>query len=163
MPVVRFKLFILSLPLLCWLMSACSPDTECRTANNIGMQVVFALDSMRGDTALVSFSRFDSLTVQGVGNDSVLYDNQKAVSSIFLPLRTDTNLTSYALSAYNRRDTLYISHDNNQVFVSLACGCFVFHTLNSLNNRGGLIDSIEMLNATIENYKQDNVRLYIHL
>ena len=145
-------------------MVSCQPDTECRTANNIGMQVVFSLDSMRlSDTTLVTFSRFDTLTVQGVGNDSVLYDHSRNVQSIFLPLRTDTTLTAYALSAYNRHDTLYISHDNNVVFISLACGCFVYHTLNYVNNRGGLVDSIELLNATIENYKQDNVRLYVHL
>ena len=160
---LRQTTYILFLLVLGLTFAACEPDTECRTANNIGMQMVFALDSMRGDTALVSFSRFDTLTVQGVGNDSVLYDKQTNVTSVFLPLRTDTTLTAYAMSAYGKKDTLYISHDNNVIFVSLACGCFVYHTINSVNNRGGLIDSIVILNSTIENYKQDNVRLYVHL
>lgn len=142
---------------------ACKPDTECRSSVDIGMQVVFALDSVQGDTLLVNFTALDSVTVQGVGNDSILYDNQKAVKSVFLPLKTDANSTAYSIQAYNKYDTLFVSHDNNVTFISLACGCFVYHTITDVSYSGGLIDSLVILNAAIEGFKQDNVRLYFHL
>lgn len=145
------------------LFMACKPDTECRTSVDIGMQVVFAIDSLQGDTMQVNLTSIDSITVQGVGNDSLLYDNDRKISNIFLPLKTDANSTVYALRAYNKEDTLYIEHDNNVTFVSLACGCNVYHTITAVTHKGGLIDSIVMLNASVESFKQDNVRLYMHL
>ena len=150
--------YILPLSLL---LLSCEPDTECRTANNIGVQIVFAIDSLQGDTLPVRVSQIDSISVRGIGNDSLLYDNQKRLSSIFLPLRTDNNLTAYAIQAYDATDTLYIYHDNNVNFISLACGCFVFHTITNVDATHRLIDSLTILNATIENYKQDNLRLYL--
>ena len=125
--------------------------------------MVFAVDSIQGDTLPVRFSTLDSITVRGLGNDSLLYDNKTSLTSIFLPLRTDSNLTAYELRAYNRTDTLYIRHDNNVNFISLACGCFVYHELTDISFAGTLIDSLNILNATIENYKQDNLRLYMSL
>ena len=142
---------------------SCKPDTECRVEQNIGMQVVFAIDSLQGDTMRVDFTTVDSITVQGVGNDSVLYDNQKSVSSLFLPLRTDASSTAYSIKAYGKTDTLYVNHENNINFISLACGCFVYHTIYDVGGAGGLIDSLVVLNAAVENYKQDNLKIYIHL
>ncbi|MBR1809954.1 MAG: hypothetical protein IJ776_11315 [Paludibacteraceae bacterium] len=126
--------------------------------------MVFSCDSMvvTEDTMyLSSFTAVDSVTVQGVGIDSVLYNNQKNVSKLSLPLRSDTTETRYLLTLNSQPETLVIKHENNDYFVSLACGCFVFHEVDTAFGTNGLIIDSEVINTAVQNVEQDNIKLYI--
>lgn len=143
---------------------ACKPDTECRTEEAVRCRVVFECDSVvttADTTYTTTFTTIDSLTVKGVGQDSVLYDNQKSISSISLPLRKDTSETRFDITFNGQNDVLVIRHSNHDYFVSLACGCFVYHDIDTVYTEGGLVKYALILNTAVENVEQDNVQLKI--
>ncbi len=145
-------------------LAACETDSECRQTETIRCVVVFSCDSLvsNEDTIYIAtFTNIDSVTVQGVGTDSVLYKNKKSVSKLSLPLRSDTTETRYHLTLNEQEDTLVILHTNNEYFVSLACGCFVFHELDTAFGTNGLIQNSQVINTAVQNTEQDNIRLYI--
>ncbi len=146
--------------------AACTPDTECRTEETVHCGVVFQCDSTvtTSDTTYsVTFNTIDSLTLTGVDNDSVLYDNQKSVTAIALPLRKNAEETRFNLTVNGRQDVLVVRHRNRDYFISLACGCFVYHDIDTAYTEGKLVKDTEILNTAVENTQQDNIRLYIHL
>ena len=145
-------------------LAACMPDKECRQTESVRCVIVFSCDSLVSNedtTYTATFTTIDSVTVQGVDVDSVLYDNRKSVSKLSLPLRSDTTETQYSLTLNSKTETLVIKHQNNEYFVSLACGCFVFHEVDTAYGSSGLITNSEVLNTAVQNVEQDNIRLYI--
>ena len=139
---------------------ACQPDKSCRQDIYVACQVTLqgiAVDSIGEEH---EFTTWDSITVQGVGNDSILYDNNYSVSKILLPLRLDTNLTAYSITWQEETDTLYIQHTNSMTFISMACGCAIYHTVDSVWYSGSRWDSIKIVNTAVEAVAQENVRLY---
>ena len=142
-------------------LAACEPDKTCR--QDVDVNATILLKGTFIDTAGVasSFTTWDSITVQGVGSDSVLYDNEKSVSKLLVPLRIDKNVTAYALTWRGKTDTLYMWHDNTQRFISMACGCVVYHTIESVAGRSVWMDSLKLVNSAVENIEQDNVQVYV--
>ena len=161
--ILKYYLSILVLLVSIFLLG-CSVESECRQTESVRCVIVFACDSVvvEEDTTYIrTFSAIDSVTVCGVGMDSVLYDNAKGVSKLSLPLRSDTTATCYDLTLNSRHETLVVEHKNNEYFVSLACGCFVFHEVDTAYGANGFIRDSEVLNTAVENIEQNNIRLYI--
>lgn len=158
---LHIVLFLLVV-LLSVCMHSCKPDTECRQSADIYCKVLFACDSLNEESELVTYSTIDSITVQGVGSDSVLYDNAYNKSFVLLPLRGDTTLTEYEMIINGQKEILSILHENTENFISLACGCFVYHTIDSVYVATGVSDSIDIINASVEAIVQDNIRLHFH-
>lgn len=144
------------------LLAGCRPDTICRQDTDValGVSVRWLLTDSTGAVTLQT--AFDSIRVQGVGNDSVLYDNGKNVSTLQLPLRADTCVTAFALLWHGAEDTLFVRHDNTRHFISQACGCTVYHTIDTVWHSGNAIDSVAILNSTVESDGQENVQLTMH-
>lgn len=144
------------------LLCGCTVDQQCRTAFDVRMQAVFRADSLQADSTYATYAIWDSITVQGLGRDSVLYDNRKSITTLQLPLRPDTTVTAYRLTYHGRTDTLYIIHNNDIQFISLACGEVIYHTIEGFRARGTWIDSIVMIDSTVQATVKDNIRLIAH-
>lgn len=144
------------------LLCGCTVDQQCRTAFDVRMQAVFRADSLQADSTYATYAIWDSITVQGLGRDSVLYDNRKGITTLQLPLRPDTTVTAYRLTYHGRTDTLYIIHNNDIQFISLACGEVIYHTIEGFRARGTWIDSIAMIDSTVQATAKDNIRLIAH-
>ncbi len=157
----RYIHYIFFLVLSSWLLAlnSCTPDTECRQDENVRCKVVF------GDAGEDYNLVFDSLTVQGVGSNSILYNNAKNVSSLSLPLRPDTNITQFIITVdgYYPVDTLTIYHTPAPYFVSMACGCFVYHTIDSVKTYGPIFWKGEIINTSVQNIEEENIVLYIRI
>lgn len=153
----RYGLGIL---MILMILVGCRPDEVCRQDLDIAAGVV--LRGISVDTAGVGseFTSWDSITVQGVGRDSVLYNNAKSVTILRLPLRSDTALTMFRLIWHGEEDTLYVRHDNTRRYVSMACGCIIYHNIDTAWSGGVWIDSLEILNSTVESASQNNIRIY---
>ena len=149
---------LLLLPFIGLLVS-CQPDTVCRQYNTValGISVQYLSTDSAGNTT--THNTFDSISVQGINNDSVLYTNQHNLDALWLPLRPDTSITAFTMLWHNQYDTLYIMHDNTLRFISHACGCTIYHTIDSVWHRGNAIDSIAIINATVETTQQNNIQL----
>lgn len=138
---------------------SCQPDTVCRQDNTValGISVQYLFTDSAGNTT--TLNTLDSISVQGINNDSVLYTNQHNLDALWLPLRPDTSITAFTMLWHNQYDTLYIRHDNTLRFISHACGCTIYHTIDSVWHRGNAIDSIAIINATVETTQQNNLLL----
>ncbi len=140
---------------------ACKPDSDCHVQDKVSLKLLFTADSISVEGDSVSVAKLDSLTVYGFDNDSLILNNSKNVTSVNLPLRTDTTVTTFVLVYSDLSDTFQIIHTNREQFISLACGCFVYHDIDTIFSTSHLVDSITVFNSTIENHSQDNV--YFHL
>ena len=130
---------------------------------NVSADVTLRGFSMDTANVVTEFSSWDSITVQGVNNDSVLYDNSKLVSQLQLPLHNFTDTTVYSLTWHGTEDKLYIRHDNTMQFVSMACGCIIYHHIDSVWCEGTWIDSVKIINSAVESVQQENVKVFCHL
>ena len=105
----------------------------------------------------------DSITVKGQGNDSILYNNTKRVSSIKLPLKKFDTETSFYITFNDVTDKIIINYANSEpYFSSLECGCEVFHSIESISATTNFIDSIEIVNGEININSQnaENIKIY---
>ena len=153
--------YILFIALAALVLVGCEPDKTCRQEIDVRTGLVlrcFHHDTLDIVNEVVSW---DSITVQGVGNDSVLYNNTKNVKQVWLPLRGDTTITAYNLTWQGKTETLYIQHTrSSQVFVSMACGCIIFHHIEKVWCDKVWADSVVIVNSAVELPKQDNIRIY---
>lgn len=142
------------------LFASCEPDTTCHQELETAAQISLSADSITTTGDTVHYTQWDSLLVVGVGNDIGM--NGKKIKTISLELRPDTNLTKYLMLYHNRIDTLYILHTPRQQFISMACGCAVYHTITAAWSSDPRVDSVSIINASVESIAQENLRIYLH-
>ncbi len=154
----RVSLFICLLGLL----AACEPDTTCQN-RDIATHAVITLsaDSTDADGITHTYDAWDSLYIQGVGTDTVLY-SPTSLKQIGLSLRPDTSETAYLMLYHGQLDTLVITHTPHTRYISLACGCTVYHTITGARSTDPRVDSIAVINASVETTAQENLRIYLH-
>jgi hypothetical protein len=130
---------------------AISCSSECYVSKESRLGISF-LDSTNYKAKNIA-----ELTVIGVENDSMLYNNA-TVSTIYLPLHSNRTETSYNLILPTRvagkttPDTilLYINHIPKPQLINEECGCAMFHTIND----------IKLINNTY-NFKLDIINLNV--
>lgn len=155
--VVRSSALLL---MLCIVFVACEPEKNCYKEMVAAIQISFSADSVTvmGDT--VHYAQWDSVAVVGIGSDVWLQG--KNVKTMGLELRPDTTLTCYLMAYHDQMDTLYIQHTPRQQFVSMACGCAVYHTISAAWSSDPRVDSVTIINAAVETVAQENICIYLH-
>ncbi len=104
-----------------------------------------------------------TLTLKGVGNDSLLYDNVAKVSTFEFFLKQDTSFTAFVLAFPADdvdNDTIFIRHTNKDKVISMDCGCATFSTINSIDYSRHTIDSLVIRNKAIGTSDEENIRIY---
>ncbi len=164
---------------VCWigllgLLAGCSADTECRQTTAIYLNMVLTGDSLRPSTdsvrlALdslamdtVAFSTVKGMEIHGLGRDSIICGSESSVGTVQLPLRPDSLHTEFVFHYNGHRDTLSIRHDNDMNFISLACGCYVFHTIEGISMSHHFLDSVHILNDLVTTTGDKHLQLYFH-
>lgn len=152
--------------------AACTADTTCRKDMNVRMNVTLQADSLNETQHNVRYASWDSITVQIVGEDSLLIDNRKGLKQLPLflhPISQDTLegatssiVTAFAMTYHMQTDTLYVEHTPRQYFVSLACGCAIYHTILNAWSTDLRVDSVQIINSNVENALQENLRIHLH-
>lgn len=146
--------------ILCSIFTACEPDTTCHQDLGATVQITLSADSITSAGDTVYYAQWDSITVVGVGNDIGMQG--KGVKTMGLELRPDTNQTTYLMLYHDQIDTLYIQHTPRQQFISLACGCAVYHIITAAWSSDPRIDSVSIINASVEALAQENLCIYLH-
>ncbi len=154
---IRLGILFLILGLL---FIACEPDTTCHQELGTSVQITLSADSITATGDTVHYAQWDSIAFVGIGNPIGMQG--KGIKNIGLELRPDTNLTAYLMLYHNQIDTLYIQHTPRQQFISLACGCAVYHTITAAWSTDPRVDSVSILNASVETVAQDNLCIYMH-
>ena len=132
------------------------------------MNISLQADSMLTNQQKVIYKQWDSITVELLGEKpdliftNTLLDNQKSVKQLPLFLRPDTTETAFLITYHNQTDTLFVQHTPRQYFVSLACGCAIYHTITHAWSTDRRVDSIQIINASVENAAQENLRIFLN-
>ena len=156
----RLKILLLFAPIA--LLGSCTRDTVCRRDMDVTMQVSLQADSLNAKGHAVKYTTWDSVTVEVVGKLDTLVNNRKNLSKLSLPLRPDTTLSVFLMTFHQQTDTLFVEHTPRQYFVSLACGCAIYHTITAAWSTDYRVDSVQIINANVENTLQDNLRIHLH-
>ena len=109
----------------------------------------------------------DTLAIYGIKapNDSLLVDTV-AIKGIALPLKYAGTETTFVFDFINRakagfvRDTVSVFHQNNVHFISDACGCTMFFTIDSIAYTRHKIDSIAINSKDVINEPKENIQLF---
>ena len=141
-------------------LSSCIPDETCRKDADIYMGVTCQWnDETTADHELKH--EWDTVFVRGLGKDSVIYDNAKSVKMLTLPLRADTDITAFYMRWHQIEDTLFVRHENELTYISMACGCFIYHTIDSVWSQHHFIDSVAIYETAVQDDETGHLRLYL--
>ena len=156
-----------SICILFWLLAlgslflvSCEPDKVCHQELQAAAQIILSADSVTAAGDTISYAQWDSLLVVGVGSDVGL--KGKNLKGIGLELRPDTTLTQFLVQYHNQVDTLFIEHTPRLQYISAACGCAIYHTILRAWSSDSRVDSVSIINASVEALAQDNLCIYMH-
>ena len=140
---------------------SCEPDTTCYKDMETYMVVTLHADSLDANNTRTTYTAWDSIQVQAIGVDTILY-SPSAIEELTLQLCPDTTVTAYLLNYHGSIDTLWITHTPKLQYVSLACGCYMQHTITGARSTDTRVDSVAIINASVETTAQENIRIYMH-
>lgn len=142
------------------LLSGCSSN-GCYEDMSVKLYANFYTINLSGKAIAV---QMDSITVKGVGSDSLLYKN-KTLSGFVLDLNTNATQTQYLVTTqqngYLFVDTLTLEHQNAPWFQSMECGCRVFSTLKSCRVNRVIFQSAVITDSSVINLKTEHVRIFL--
>ena len=125
----------------------------------MGMTVQWTSTDTTGVESVMS--QWDSVQIWGIECDTVPYIEVKNQNKLWLPLRVDTAVTTYQILWHEQLDSITIHHNNDRQFISNACGCMVYHTIDTVLFGGVFIDSVEVLNTIVSGTTEENILLYL--
>ena len=156
---------LLHIPFLSFLLfflCACTQETTCRKDMDVAMVISLQADSLNAKGHAVKYTTWDSVTVQVIDKNELFIDNRIGLSKLTLPLRPDTTISSFLFTYHEQTDTLFVEHTPRQYFVSLACGCAIYHTITAAWSTDYRVDSVQIINANVENAVQENLCIHLH-
>ena len=143
-----------------WFLLSCEPDKVCYQELQVAAQIIFSADSVNAAGDTISYAQWDSIVVVGVGNDVGL--KGRNVKTMGLELRPDTTMTQFLMQYHNQVDTLFIEHTPRVQYISAACGCAIYHTILHAWSSDPRVDSVSIINASVEPMAQDNLCVHMH-
>ena len=155
---LRFILFVFVL----FTAFACSSDETCRKNRYVSLQLDLYKVSLNAtnNTLTATPWSIDSISVKGVGVDSLLYNNTKKISQVGLVLNKVDRQSAYVLTLNGMKDTLTITHTNVTEFLSLECGCIKVYSIDSAFVTNHAVDSIQIINHQVNTENATNIRIY---
>ena len=152
-----FKQLPVLLVLAALLLTACN-SKGCYDDMSVKVYCVFYSDSTKKAVSV------DSVTVKGVGSDSIIYDNE-TLSQLELDLNSNATETKYVIQTVSNSDvftdTLTLQHTNKPWFQSMECGCMVFSTLTGCTTNGDIFKSVTIEDKNVTNIETEHVILYL--
>lgn len=104
----------------------------------------------------------DSLTLYGLNNDSIIYDNQKNVQPALIPLNSSTDSSTFVIIINKLADTLKFIYSSYPHLISKECGYTFYHHLDTIVplNHFHAIKDIYYANKTVTNLNVENIRIF---
>ncbi|POY36362.1 hypothetical protein C3K47_11485 [Solitalea longa] len=153
---------------------SCSSDKICSDSTpSPSVAVEFYKDTINKKTGkhdVFKYTLPDTLTVQGVGTDSIVVKPERNLQRVLLPPNIMTDNCTYVFTIYKlnpksgvremTKDELKFTYERKSQFVSHECGFkfdFLNTTFEATENR---FDSLETLQKDITNEGQTALRIY---
>ncbi len=154
--------YILSLLLIPAIISSCN-NTGCTENQNSLPLAGFYSMSTQSKIAL------DSISIGGVNapDDSLLINNGKDVSSVYLPFRSARQTSSFFihyeqkdLSSPELNDTITFDYTSFPVFVSEECGAMYHYTITNTTYTRHIVDSVSVIDPVITNIEMERIKIF---
>ena len=134
--------------------SCASNDETCRDETRVVLRAgLFSSESS-------ALSSIDSLTIIGIPDGTVYYNNSKSINKIELPLVSSGIATEFAIRFNEKWDTLTVLHSSNPYFVSYACGIVYIHEIDTVLIRGSVSKSLKIDFKTVNNQNVQHLQIY---
>jgi hypothetical protein len=104
----------------------------------------------------------DSLTLFGLNNDSLIYNNTANVQPALIPLNASKDSCSFVIIINGVADTIEFRYTSYPHLISKECGYTYYHQLDTALNKPGYhaIKKIYVSNKTITNLNVENIRIF---
>lgn len=160
MKIKNLSSFIFIILIACFI--SCNNEDTCRSSKVVNLRASFYRDTLNTKTnkhVIFSF-KIDSMTIKGIGVDSILYNNKKALTSIKLPLNYFATESKFSLKFNQITDTITVRYSNIDEYLSLECGYLRTHEIDTILSTSHYIDSIIIINPTVNATKAENIKIY---
>lgn len=151
-------------------LSSCTNDSECRKNKYVNLKVGIYLVTYNAtnQTSTNSVLSIDSITVGGIKEingvnlllDSLLYNNQKRVNKLVLPLDKSENKSDFFVKFNNVSDTLTVLYTPYNFYLSLECGCIKTFSIDTVLTTNNYIDSVKITNRNVTNIDAEHIQIY---
>ena len=161
MKIVNFWFF---LPLLFVIgLISCNNEETCRKSKTVLMGAKFYQDTLNTKTnQYVTLDyKADSLTAQGVGVDTVIYNKVKDLSEIKLPINKLQTQSMFSIKFNEIYDTITVLYHNTDEYMSLECGCLRTHTIDTVLTTNHIIEKIKISKPIINTTYVENIQIFV--
>jgi len=142
--------------------NSCSNDEQCRKDRYIVTTAGIYNVTYNPTTKIITTTllSLDSITVQGIGTDSI--KTKKNQSSIIFSLNKITNESDFRVRFNEIVDTVKILHTNYNSYLSLECGCLVTHSIDTVITTNHFIDSVRISvhDVNTSTSAKENIKIY---
>lgn len=110
-----------------------------------------------------------AVEIRGVDNSTVLYNAGNDLHSVYLPMRSTQESTSWVFAYkldglddpfYN--DTIKFDYDSRPYFASDECGVIYIYDIKRVTHTTHLVDSVILVDSTITNVDKEQIHIYFH-
>lgn len=154
---MRLYLFLFSFLITSVMMISCTQDETCRENKDVRLNAGFYTS---GTTNALSV---DSLKVFGLEReDSSLYDVNKSINNIKLPLNKKQELSIFVLNfrANQVNDTMFVLYTNQDYFISYECGSVITHMIDTVITTEHFIKSVKIINHDINTTDVQHLQIF---
>ncbi len=157
--------FLLAFPLISLSFYSCLNEEVCEDVATVPVRVGFyEVDTASTTPAKISL---DSLTLYGLGKDSIIYNNQLNVSQVEFPLNSIRDSCAFilrmpdveGLSVYPY-DTLWFYYRRIPNLISMDCGFVTFYDLTSVTYTTNHIDSLVIEDSNVSNSIDEHIKIF---
>jgi len=150
---IRNRITVILFTSLLFLAVSCTTGS-CFEETNADLKASFYLSSSDKPTAP------DSLTLYGLGKDSLRYKKAPRVQPAFIPLDASAENCGFVIRINGVNDTISFSYSTFVHFISKECGYTYFHNLESVNTTKNIIDTIHIKLKSITTLNEPNIYIY---
>lgn len=101
-----------------------------------------------------------SLSLNGLNNDSLIYDKSDKVQPALIPLNASRDSCTFVIIINGVTDTIEFIYNSYPHMISKECGYTFYHHLDTVIPKYHAIKEIYTSNKTITNLNVENIRIY---
>jgi hypothetical protein len=146
-------LTVLLFPLL---LVSCLNDETCEDTASINVRIGFYRVQ---DNNAVRYN-IDSLTVFGLGMDSIIYNNTRSVGAVELPMDPSRDSCAFVFVFPEINDTVWLYYRRKPTLTSIECGFVNYFELEEIKHSGLLIQETEIIQSSITSSFEEHIRIY---
>jgi hypothetical protein len=146
-------ILIIILPCLILLMASCTPGS-CFEETESYLKASFYSYETRKLTVP------DSLSLNGLNNDSIIYSKSAKVQPALIPLNSSQDNCIFVIIINGVTDTIQFRYTSYPHLISKECGYTFYHNLDTVIPKYHAIKEIIYSNKTVTNLNVENIRIY---